>query len=79
MKKDKEVLKRCPFCGADAIMRELLVDARKKYTTYLYWIQCKNKVSIINKCSAQTKKCKTKQQAIKAWNTRSNHDKAKSN
>lgn len=51
----KEELKNCPFCGSGK------VELRKEISTFL--VECWN-------CDCNTDWRGTKQEAIKAWNTR---------
>ena len=46
----------CPFCGGEAALA---------YGVYDRWIFCK-------KCGASTKQYETNEEAIAAWNTRTN-------
>ena len=49
-----EELKRCPFCGGTANIAKGRIE---------FWAYCPH-------CGAQIELCETKQEAVKAWNTR---------
>jgi Lar family restriction alleviation protein len=49
-----EVLKACPFCGADAQAMTVMPD---------HWVEC-------DSCGACTKICKTVDAAAERWNMR---------
>lgn len=61
---DKIILKPCPFCGSKGV--EILED-ENKYLYYRYMAQCQ-------KCGANAKLSRTKEEARKAWNRRNNHE-----
>ena len=57
-------LKPCPFCGGKGV--EILED-ENKYLYYRYMAQCQ-------KCGANAKLGRTKEEARKAWNRRAEHE-----
>ncbi|MBR5874833.1 MAG: Lar family restriction alleviation protein [Oscillospiraceae bacterium] len=57
--KNKELLP-CPFCGGEAEMFPMNIKPQ-----YGYWVVCSN-------CGAEQPQYKTKEESIKAWNTRTN-------
>lgn len=57
-------LNPCPFCGGKGV--EILED-ENKYLYFRYRAQCQ-------KCGATAKLCHTKEEALKAWNRRANHE-----
>ena len=57
-------LKPCPFCGGKGV--EILED-ENKYLYYRYMAQCQ-------KCGANAKLSRTKEEARKAWNRRADND-----
>ena len=61
---DEIKLKPCPFCGGKGV--EILED-ENKYLYYRYMAQCQ-------KCGANAKLGRTKEEARKAWNRRADHD-----
>lgn len=58
-----KILKPCPFCGGKSV--EILED-ENKYLYYRYMAQCQ-------KCGANAKLGRTKEEARKAWNRRAEH------
>ena len=61
---DEIKLKPCPFCGGKGV--EILEDGNK-YLYYRYMAQCQ-------KCGANAKLSRTKEEARKAWNRRAEHE-----
>lgn len=57
-----ELLKPCPFCGADVAKVADWSDVDGKE----YWVFCQQ-------CAAATGHCETREGAIEAWNRRANH------
>lgn len=62
---DEIKLKPCPFCGGKGV--EILED-ENKYLYYRYMAQCQ-------KCGANAKLGRTKEEACKAWNQRADYGK----
>ena len=59
---DKKIeFRTCPFCDGDEIMIERV--APEYVTSGYYYCRCQD-------CGSQGETCKTREQAIKAWNTR---------
>ncbi len=62
---DKQV-KDCPFCGHHASLLTFdKIDRPGMFAnrTWIHKVRC-------NKCSMQTKECKTEKQALEIWNRR---------
>lgn len=57
---DEIKLKPCPFCGGKGVE---ILEAENKYLYYRYMAQCQ-------KCGANAKLGRTKEEARKAWNRR---------
>lgn len=56
-------IKRCPFCGGEAVLYTCISGGKRKY--YLLCSKCRTE---------QGKAYSTKQYAIKIWNRRVNED-----
>lgn len=57
-------LKPCPFCGGKGVA---ILEDENKYLYYRYMAQCQ-------KCGANAKLGRTKEEARKAWNRRAEHE-----
>lgn len=59
-----EELRECPFCNHDAL---IVAYIHHRHGTKIYHGEC-------NVCGAESKACDSKEEAIKAWNTRPAED-----
>ena len=58
-------LKKCPFCGGEALMQHKRVNGDPRFTHS--WVVC-------TVCYSQTTQFLSEKQAIEAWNRRADND-----
>lgn len=56
-----EALKPCPFCGGAAVAH----PERRSFKSKVFWVACMS-----SKCAMAAGEHQSREQAIKAWNTR---------